>query len=158
MATNAQTALTNRQYYAAHMNFGPAPDNFVHAPPQGKPAYQPPAVQLDPVQASRLADLLAKRDFAVTMGTRHSRSSLDIAGLSADALSVLDDYENNYLNRPDMVQWKLKNEASRDSQWRNFRADVHDEAEQAGVNVSPRGSSSTGAGTNSTNATTPIAT
>ncbi len=153
MATNAQTALTNRQYYMIHGKWGDAPDWFAHAPPLGKPLFQQRQVVLNPTEQTRVAAIVGKLldDSCV----HQAISSQDLAGLSDDGNSVIKDCEN-FIKRPDVMQWVAKNKISREAQWKCFNADVHDEAEQATI-MSPINNPN-GSGSNTTGPSTPPST
>lgn len=138
MATNAQTNLTNRQYYAAHLPLGPVEGWFKHAVTTGKPT---------PPDASSLtgSDIT---DFAAWYSTRENggqASGFIAPSYSAATQAMIALYET-YFASASYIAWAHDDLISRRIQWRLRHADILDAVEQGGV--VPVSADPTGAGQN----------
>ncbi len=153
MAMNFASAITAREYYSCHGNWGPAPSNFVHQPPNYKPS-SPDISALSTGEKASLNNWMA----AVDSGAPSALSAVPTQTIDGDPFSSAANTAAaafvTYFATAAYKNWLIDNILSRESQWRWRCADIHD-ANTAAV---PPSASSSGTGSGVPSSTPPAST
>ena len=126
-------------------DWGPAPPWFKHAPTPGKPAAPPVPTYLVDADTGLFLTWFNLRDNGFVDPKK-------FANASPAVLQAIADFEASYFNGSDYRAWAHLDIASRDSQWRLFRADTHSQIEDPSSIVRPISADATGTGKNTSSA------